>query len=451
MNKTWLSASLGLVWLLSGLAGAQERPDAFALQVPLTVQGEGPWYRLDLPLALHVQARHADLRDVRVFNAEDEALAYALIQDDPQSSETRQDVLVKWFPLDGSIQEQGAPAVRVQRNTTGTLVEVAPQEPIAGQAVRRGWLLDASQVGAPLHRLQLDWEGEGEGFQRFSIEASDDLQHWRSWGEGQIARLSFAGEHIDQRDIELPGMPARYLRLLWLAPQKAPTLTAATLTGIRREVSAPPLSWLSLAGEKGDKADTFIWRLPLALPVERVRVALPEGNRLAPVTLSSRLEDKAPWQSLTHGLLYRLPQGGKDVLQDEIELFGWPVRQLRLQVDPRGGGLGEQPPALQVAMRGTQLVFLARGSAPYRLAIGNEGASSGAMSVQMLIPGYEPARLESLGRASLPERLPEASQPKTEAPEAEGFDWKRVVLWGVLLAGVALLGGMAGSLLRQKR
>jgi hypothetical protein len=58
--------------------GAQEGPADFTTQVPLAVSGNGPWYRLELPLAVQLNARQADLSDVRVFNAAGELQAYAL-------------------------------------------------------------------------------------------------------------------------------------------------------------------------------------------------------------------------------------------------------------------------------------------------------------------------------------------------------------------------------------
>ena len=115
-----------------------------------------------------------------------------------------------------------------------------------------------------------------------------------------------------------------------------------------------------------------------------------------------------------------------------------------------GALLGSQAPTIRVAVRGTQVVFLARGSAPYRLALGDAAAHSAALPLGTLIPGYEPKRLASLGRATAPEQVPAAVQQAADAAQSAA-DWKRVGLWGVLLAGVALLGGMAFSLLRQAK
>ncbi len=73
VSPRWL-AVLGCCLVLSAQAG--ESVANFATQVPLTLSGEGPWYRLDLPLAVQLHARQADLADVRVFNAAGEAQAY---------------------------------------------------------------------------------------------------------------------------------------------------------------------------------------------------------------------------------------------------------------------------------------------------------------------------------------------------------------------------------------
>jgi hypothetical protein len=431
-----------LSMILAALLVAPLARADYATQVPLTLEGEGPWYRLELPLGLQMAARHADLRDLRVLNAEGEELAYALTLGSAQPEERRREAAVKWFPLRGAADTQAAPAIRVQRSTSGTLVEVAPEQAGQGEQLLRGWLLDASVFDQPLHRLQLDWSAEQEGFQRFSIEASDDLQHWRRWEDGQIARLSFDGERVEQREVSLPGTKARYLRLLWQAPQQAPALLAARVVSIENQAAAPSLAWSAPLRPTSSKVGEYSWELPLSLPLQKIRVELPAGNVLAPVSLASRGAGKLDWRPLTSGLLYRLPQDGKEVLQDEIELWGTPVQQLRLRVDARGGGLGSEGPTIRVAVRATQVVFLARGSAPYRLALGDASARSTALPLGTLIPGYEPRRLASLGRATAPEAVRQAAAAQSSA------DWKRIGLWGVLLAGVALLGGMAFSLLR---
>lgn len=441
------TAFLALVLAWVAVVQADEGPQDYRQHLPLTLNGEGPWYRVELPMAVYYAAQHGDLRDLRVFNGQGQAMAYALLPGQRESRDEEQEHGVRWFPLYGDAEQGGVPRLRVQRNTDGTLIELSDEQPAQTQRQLRGWLLDASAIDAPLVHLNLNWSGGEEGFQRFAIEASDDLQHWRSWGEGQVARLSFADERIDQRQVELPGEPARYLRLLWRSPQQAPQLDVVTLRSRRQASSPAPLVWSEPLEAKADANGHYQWQLPQALPLERLRIDLDEPNTLAPVWFTARAREQEPWQALANGVFYRLPQDGREVRQDELALPGWPVRQLSLRVDARGGGLGSQAPRLQLAVRATQLVFLARGEPPYQLALGRAGAGSAALPITTLIPGYQPERLAALPKAEV---VLDAAQPvEPAASAATSRNWQRWGLWALLLLGVAMLALMATSLLKK--
>lgn len=434
------------VWVMGSAACAQEGPADFATQVPLAVSGNGPWYRLELPLAVQLSAHQADLSDVRVFNAAGEPQAYSLSRQVSPRTESRNVTEVKWFPLYAADTQQALPGVVMKSTAEGTLLEVRPSS-VKSQQVLRGWVLDASAIKAPLQQLTLDWSHEQDGFQRFSIEASDDLQHWQAWGDGQVARLSFADERVEQHDVSLPGQSARYLRLVWQG-LGAPLLTSAKLASATRTSLPMPLVWSQpLAGARL-KAGEYSWQLPTGLNIERLRIELKQPNTLAPVTLSGRRDSKQAWQPLSNGLLYRLTQNGQDVVQDELQLPGQAVSELKLQVDERGGGLGVEAPALRFAVRATQLVFLARGEPPFTLALGNASAKAASLPLSTLIPDYSAERLKELGQARVEGEVA-ANVSVAAAAKDAGPDWKKLGLWAVLLLGVAVLGAMAYSLLRK--
>jgi hypothetical protein len=448
LNLGWLGAiALGVVFT----ANAQEKPTDFTTQVPLSVSGEGPWYRLELPLSVQLNARQTDLSDVRVFNAAGEPQAYALARASGQSSEQRMLSDVKWFPLyNAADSTERAPSVRVQSTANGTLVEVQPSSQLeAGEEVLRGWLLDASAIKAPLRQLILDWTSDRDGFQRFSIEASDDLQHWQSWGEGQVARLTFADERVEQREVGLPGQTARYLRLLWNSPQSAPALTSAQVESVDTRSVPQPLVWSQPLAGSSAKAGEYTWQLPMGLNVERIQVELSQPNSLAPVILSGRRESSLPWQALSTGLLYRLTQNGQDVMQDELQLPGQTVQQLKLYVDERGGGLGPQAPTIRFAVRSTQLVFLARGTGPYTLALGSATVKAANLPLSTLIPDYSAQKWSALGKASVEGAAVVSSTSTVTAAATTQTNWKKFGLWAVLLLSVLFLAAMAFSLLRK--
>ncbi|MFJ2367489.1 DUF3999 domain-containing protein [Pseudomonas sp. NPDC087697] len=447
-----LKLSLGAVGLCVALSAvAQETPADFTTQVPLSLSGEGPWYRLELPLAVQLNARQTDLSDVRVFNAAGEAQAYSLAREQAQSRENLVLNDVKWFPLyDSASAREAVPSVRISSNANGTLVDVQPSSQLeAGEEVLRGWLLDASAIKAPLQQLILDWTSERDGFQRFSIEASDDLQHWQPWGEGQVARLSFADERVEQHEVNLPGQSTRYLRLLWKTPQAAPVLTSVQLQSASSSYLPQPLVWSEPLAGSSTKAGEYTWQLPMGLSVERLQVELSQANSLAPVTLSGRRESSLPWQTLSSGLLYRLTQNGQDVVQNQLQVPGQVVQQLKLTVDERGGGLGAQAPTVRYAVRSTQVVFLARGAGPYTLALGSATVKAASLPLSTLIPDYSPKRLATLGQAKVDGGAVVTSSLTAVTPITVGTNWKKIGLWAVLLLGVAGLAGMAFSLLRK--
>ena len=102
-----------------------ERPGDYAVSVPLTLSGEGPWYRLQLPMEAHLAARSADFRDLRVFNGDGERLAYSLIPGAERFAESQQKADLRLFPLRGPAGRRDAvPTLRVQRGDDGSIIEL---------------------------------------------------------------------------------------------------------------------------------------------------------------------------------------------------------------------------------------------------------------------------------------------------------------------------------------
>ena len=104
--------------------------------------------------------------------------------------------------------------------------------------------------------------------------------------------------------------------------------------------------------------------------------------------------------------------------------------------------------SLRVAVRATQLVFLARGEPPFTLALGNASAKAANLPLSTLIPDYSAERLNTLGQATVAGDVRVTSPALVAAVDTEP-NWKKLGLWAVLLLGVAALGAMAYSLLRK--
>lgn len=429
-SSGWLAGALAAFTLLS--ATADERPADFAGRWPLSLSGPGPWYRLELPLTAQLAARQADLGDLRVFDASGHPQPYALLRDSAPRGGLDAQAGARFFPLyDAADSTLRVPVVRVRQASSGAVSDVQPGEELeAGEEILRGWLLDTSLIKAPLTRLTIDWTSEREGLQSFTIEASDDLREWQPWGAGQVGRLSFADERIEQHEVGLPGKPARYLRLLWETPRAAPVLGAVQVFSDPSSSGPATLSWSEPLVGRHEKGSEYVWQLPASLPVERLKLVLEHANSLAPVAVFGRNDNNGSWQPLQSGLLYRLSQNGQDALQEQLPMPGQALRQVMLQIDERGGGLGVAVPRLQVAVRPLRVLFMAQGSGPFTLALGNPGARSAAQAIAPAdLAGASPAQVG--GSVAVQVRQPAAATPVSSDPP--------------VLAAAAPMGAAAGT------
>lgn len=443
---------LPLLLLAAATASAAPAPEEFTLRVPLETQGSATWYRFELPLNIQLQAQEADLRDLRIFNGAGEPVPYSLTA----ATATRQDAErqsgLRRFPLYAATNDPiAAPGLRIKTGADGTLIEIDPNQPPPHGQTLRGWLLDASGVADPLERLELEWSDGPEGFQQFRVETSDDLQRWSYCCDGRLARIAFGDERIEQRSVSLGERQARYLRLLWTEPATAPQLTAVTAFSAHRETAPPPVTWSSpLLGAPGKEGE-WLWTLPLALPLERLRLENLPDSTLAPLRVQGRRADNLPWNPMGQGLIYRLRVQDRTMEQLELTLPRTPVRRLKLIADARGGGLGSSPPALSVGLTANRITFLARGNPPFTLALGHAGLEPASLPADTLVPAG--LGRDAIGSAQL--ALSESQQTATPAGPAPATaytpDWKRIALWAVLLAGVALLGAMVWQLIGKAK
>jgi hypothetical protein len=180
---------------------------------------------------------------------------------------------------------------------------------------------------------------------------------------------------------------------------------------------------------------------------------------VAVIEILARAKPADPWRRVTSATVYRLNREGEELKSPDIAIGGAAHRYWLMKVDPRGGGIGGGQPVLAAGWVPDRLVFAARGDAPFQLAYGSRDAKPAAFGIATLVPGYKdeggadfkPARAAAKGEA-MAIGAAQAAVPQTlggEAAKRERIDWKRWLLWGSLVLGVAVLGLMAFRLGRQ--
>jgi hypothetical protein len=458
--------AIGCLLLLAAAAvPAAERPGDYAYGARLEADGREALYEVALPAAAYRGVAFADLRDVRVFNGGGEVVPHAWRARRLQSVENEPPVTLALFPLRAA---SGATldglSIRVHRGTGGAVtVDVAGDTPDRSAPTRTvGYLVDLTTLERGLRALDLDWHPVPGGFAaRLRVDGSDDLGSWRQLvAAAPLVDLEMAGQRLQQKRVELPRQAVKYLRLSWVA--KSDGTLPPELTGARAELIAKSVAaqreWASVESTKGEKPGEYAFDTRAHFPVDRVRVHLPEANTVVQVELLARDATDKPWRRITTGVVYRLRKGDAEIVSPDLVAGHASERYWMVRVDQRGGGVGSGAPRLEVGWVPHQLVFAARGPAPFQLAYGKRDAQPAAYAIEALVPGFREDAAATIRAAKAAEaqsinvQAAKALAPTElggEARRVETFDWKRWSLWGALILGVVILAGMAWRLAKQ--
>jgi hypothetical protein len=450
MTTRLLLALLTATLLRSAAAAPADYAYTFAIDTGAAAGASSAW-RVELTPEVYAWTREPDLRDLAVFNAAGEPVPFARLDAAPEPLARERLLALPTLALPATASGGNDLRLVIDRDADGRLRRIDAGEQAAAARRSRDWLIDASTLDRSVDGFELGWSEPRSGVSaRFSIAAGDDLQDWRELGDGSVLALEQNGVRIDRRILAFEPVRARYFRLRRLDDGVDLEGLSAQARSTERTQPDAPLSWLraepAVATTGGDAS--FDYALPAALPVVRARIELAGDNALAPLTLSAGTGDPAqPWRPVARLDAFRLRQGEQILQNDDVDLPpGNRVREWRIQARTPLAAT----PGLTLGYRPDTLVFLAEGAGPYLLAAGSRQARHPDYPVAAALASlrsrlgrdWQPPRA-TLGPARL--GAGEAALREPEPP----LPWRRWLLWTVLVAGAALVGGFALSLLRE--
>ncbi len=463
-------AASGLA-LFAALAIAQPI-ESFTHLLPVKQQGGDGLQRVLLPAAVHQGSTRADLGDLRVFNGRGEHVPFAHAGLPRVAASAPARHLLPIFPLTVAVSARGsgdALSLQVKQQKDGTLISLNSRfadgkaASLSAKARRdlSAYVVDASRLRAQdgkgesvfLSALVFDWDVSDDSRSgRVRIDSSDDLKSWSTLVyDGALMDLEHGGQRLTQKRIEFAPTNARYLRLTWAErPFVLKSVTAETLTA-----SIPPTLTRQTIRANVDNVDglqpgEYVFDLGGRLPVQQLRLLLPEENTVAPVRIFARSDATQPWRSVESATFYRLNRDGSELVAPAVKFLAQNERFWKIAVDSRAGGLGRGAPQLEVAWPSQSIIFAARGEGPYRLAWGHAEAMPAHLALAALLPDYRPDSEYSLPVAEAGQVIHQTVVPPSAFSKlAKGFTWKQTVLWLVLLLGVGGLGMMAWRLNAQ--
>ena len=452
--------SLLLAWLLlpalalpaTGIAGGR---DDYARQWPLTLgRDDGGAYRVVLDASVYRQVQAYDLADIAVLDRDGTPVPAAVFAPEQPLAQPPRRVELPWFALPavtGVGAAQGWELI-TQAEPDGRLRRVEAR--IIDRAVealpRSALLVDLSRVRETVVALELEWQPLDALDLGYTVEASDDLEHWQPLAtRGRMVDLRREDRRLLQRRIELYGLlphhqGARYLRLMPDRRDHAPTITRISAE-LAVPKSAPAPQWIELNGRRssGDGRTRFEFELDGRYPVRQVDVALP-GNHAVQWRLESRDSTDADWRARTAPwMAYRVGAAGHNNQSAAQPLTGQ-IRDRHWRLSADGAVSGE--PKLRLGYHPEVVVFLAQGQGGYTLVAGSARAEPVDSPVPQLVAVLR--RQHGANWQPSPAYLGPPQALAGDAALAPKRDWTAWLLWAVLVLGALLVAGFAISVLR---
>ncbi|TVV74718.1 DUF3999 family protein [Sphingomonas solaris] len=443
-------AVLAAALLLSAPAGAAEadRPEAYAVRIPVTPAPGGSLQQLAVPTRALVASQRAGLADLRIFDGRGQAVPIAL-STAPAGPRHRMMTLPA-LPILGAAGTLAVTGVslRIDEGQRASVVRVdgTPRAGAGAGTVVLGVLFDTRRLAGPVDALTLDAEVPVAQPVTFTIEASDDLQDWQPVACKTLYRADAAAAP-EAIAFAAMGLHGRYLRVTWQAASRlvSPVVVrGARLAMVAGEAVARQRAVIGLPASAGGKAIEFA--LPFATPVAALEGVPTGGDSVVPVRILGRDARDQAWVPLAAGPVFRLTNSGRTRLNPPFDLHGARFRTLRIETDANSAGFAATP---EVAVRfdPVRLIFLASSTPPFVLAAGRRDAPPVWLPAASLVPGYGPAADAALPAAT----TAPAADPVVAAAAPDATAARRgMVLWAVLLAGTALLGAMVWWLMRQR-
>ncbi len=460
MKPVDIALALALAAAAGHAAGAAE--PALRWSAPISVQHGAALVALPLPASAYRHSLAPGLADMRVVDAAGRRVPHAWLPPAEvlsQPKETPRDASA--YPLPPRAAPDAALGLPVDVLVQGDRIRVRR---LAGEPAGRtgrvspGWLFDLGERApdrpAP-QRLRLAWSGPAEFSAAFDIDSSATLRDWHGAGSGQVMALASPSGALVQRDVPLPPEVPRFVRLVWRDPAAAPQLTGAQAIDVQRLAAAPPPAEPLVVppsaeppGRAPPAPNALHFDLGANLPLAAIDLQWAAGTHVAPLRVQARQRSDAVWHELGSWVFYRLERDGTPSRSPPLAVQT-SARYLRLLPDERAGA--PDPATTQLVVRAAlaELVFASQGSPPYRLLAGAKDAADGALPITTLVPQLDQER-PRMGRARLGDWTEDQGAAEQAAAAERLARLRPGLLWGVLLAGVAVLGTMVWRLARGR-
>ena len=408
---------------------------------------------LDANILQHMQTR--TISDIRVFDADGQIMP-ALVRRVAKPVEASEHAL-NFFPLYGD--ENNDVHIRdtdVERDASGNVKAIHSRQ---GQADKKkiltGYIIDQSAYqNKHLSELEFAWRNNNQQVMvSMRIETSNDLTNWSVLqAAAVIAHFQIDDEVMRRNVITLSANAQRYLRLTLLTP--VDDFSLEKITARYNRPGQADYSWLSLGQPKPvtvNGREQYEFVLPGRVEPALVKFSFSGNNFVIPGRTNGLISGRLYSLTAQHKWVARQTITQYKMLLKQGELNSDPVhlassRDRRWRFEPADGRklLESNIPEIKLAYPKYELIFMAQGKPPFTLVWGNADAGRQSSSLGTVLAA---TRVGDIAEVHIQQTHQLGKVPM--ADDENAANWRKWLLFAVLLAAVLAAGRMAYQLFRE--
>nr|WP_298722454.1 DUF3999 domain-containing protein [uncultured Steroidobacter sp.] len=450
MTMRSMFVSLGCL-LGASVAAAPPSMNDYASGMSIRANHAQPLVETVLPDDVYRVVTRTDLGDLRVFNADGMPVPHAFCATPSSTAPQVTELSLPVFVLRGRdhvYTENSRVAVETSSGTRVNVEETAASKPEIVSGLIH--IIDARET-QPVRAIRFDWRSpDGASEVKVRIESSDDLDRWQTIVPASTLLLAQQGDQELRRErIELPSRQYQYLRVQRVDSGPPLILNSVTAEQVAAPEQIEPM-WFNALAMESKEADVLYFDAQHLAPVTYARVRLAQQNSTVNVSLQSRPDHQTSWRPRWTGESYFIVSDTVRRESPPAQFQATTDRYWRLQIlkDPQV----YRDSTLELGYRPAKLRFFAQGPGPFTVAFGSRRAEPAqAVLCDGLLADVTASERERMIEQGFLEQIVSLGGPEALKSPPKKTPVKVVILWAVLVVGVALLVGMALSLLKRVR
>lgn len=412
-------------------------------------EGSSSLREVALPTDVYKKMHRNDLGDIRVFNAEGQPVPHQFSRTKAVGSSKV--LTMVFYPFDKQQAENtGNIQVIIKQKADEQSLRINQQNGsnMPNKSEEYQYIIEntfAKNKDEKLCQLKFEWQQPKPTMVLgLKLETSADLQNWRTLkSRANISKLNYSGSELVRDKVKFSCTTQKYLRMRWLKPQQGVHLKS--IQGTYRKKGEQATQWTSLGNPQTDSDNNWLFESNVVSAFSQMEFIAPQDGLLYKGTLYSRKNDNDKWRYRANVTQYRLKLGDDTFESSPLKISASNNRYWKLELSTEAQFTESQLPEIRVAWKPRKLLFLAQGNGPFTVAFGNQAVTKTSNNnLQGLIKD-----LSDSGVKPDLVKLGDIVQANKKLIKGDTFNWKKYLLWLVLILGTMLMAFMAWRLFQQ--